>query len=161
MAVPQTVPASAMMRLRQTTLIVFTIAQGSLAIAPRLAARNISAARLSGRMQQELPPSPAPRMSLQAVAFVNSRELPIGLRVKWSQHAPDLAALISDKLGRIAIDRSSLPWCSSTARAGTCARVVLPRRQPIASIGGLWFTLNLAQPAATAARRSEEHTSEL
>jgi hypothetical protein len=38
----------AMMRLRQTTLIVFTIAQCSLAAAPTLAARNeISAARPS------------------------------------------------------------------------------------------------------------------
>src|SRR4026209_1022277 len=43
---------------------------------------------------------------------------------------------------------------------GNPARVVLPRRQPIASIGGLWFTLRLAQPAAAAARAQMSRTAE-
>src|SRR5262245_10994767 len=44
---------------------------------------------------------------------------PRRLRVKWSQDTLRPAALIRDKLGGIAIDRFSLPWCSLMAIAGT------------------------------------------
>ena len=71
----------AMMRLRQTTLIVFTIAQCSLAVAPTMAARN-EFQRLSRAAERKRNALFCRRLRRPlvpvAAVFANSRELPLG-----------------------------------------------------------------------------------